>query len=433
MAVSSILSASCTARAGVVALLLLAPPAPGGAQDLPTCDEDNAGLVLPEGFCALVVADQVGRARHLTVGPNGDVIVALSGGRTGDGGVVVLRDTTGDGRADVESRFAAGSGNGIAVRDGYLYYAVNEAVVRYPWRTGALEPAGPADTIVSGLPAASSHRAKSIAFDDEGWMYVNIGSPSNACQEERRTRGSPGKDPCDELETRAGIWRFDADRTGQTQADGERFATGLRNTVALAFRPQDGHLYGVVHGRDQLSDLWPEYFTEFANAEKPAEEFVRIEEGSDFGWPYCYYDGQIERKVLAPEYGGDGERIRRCRDKDDPLIAFPAHWAPNGLLFYQGSQFPAAFRGGAFIAFHGSWNRAPLPQEGYNVVLARFDERGPTGRWTVFARGFAGETVGPREADHRPVGVAEGPDGSLYVSDDQGGRIYRILFARARR
>jgi len=420
-------------RAVLSTVLLLAAAAPGHTQDLPPCDDDNAGLVLPEGFCALVVADQVGRARHLTVSDNGDVIVALSGSRASDGGIVVLRDTTGDGRADIESRFASGSGNGIALRDGYLYYAINEAVVRYPWRLGALEPAGPADTIVSGLPAESSHRAKSIAFDDDGWLYVNIGSPSNACQEQRRTAGSPGKDPCDELETRAGIWRFDANRTGQTQADGERFATGLRNTVALAFRPQDGQLYGVVHGRDQLSTLWPEYYTDYANAEKPAEEFVRIEQGSDFGWPYCYYDAQLERKVLAPEYGGDGQRVRRCRDMDDPLIAFPAHWAPNGLVFYQGTQFPQAFRGGAFIAFHGSWNRAPLPQEGYNVALARFDEQGPTGRWTVFARGFAGEIMGPREAEHRPVGVAEGPDGSLYVSDDSGGRIYRILFARAGR
>ncbi len=413
-------------------LLVLGVVAPLRAQGLPPCDPENAGLTVPEGFCALIVADHVGRARHLTVAANGDVIVALAASRTEDGGVVVLRDTTGDGQADVESRFGSGAGNDVELRDGYLYFAINDAVVRYPWRQGALQPTGPADTIVSGLPAESSHRAKSIAFDDDGGMYVNIGSPSNSCQQERRTPGVPGKDPCDELETRAGIWRFDADRTRQTQADGTRFATGLRNTVALAVRPQDGRLYGVVHGRDQLAQLWPEYFTDAQNAETPAEEFVRIEAGSDFGWPYCYYDPQLEQKVLAPEYGGDGERVGRCRDKDDPLLALPAHWAPNGLHFYQGTQFPGPFRGGAFIAFHGSWNRAPLPQEGYNVVLARFDDDGPTGRWTVFVRGFAGGTMGPREAEHRPVGVAEGPDGSVYVSDDRGGRIYRIIFERAR-
>jgi glucose/arabinose dehydrogenase len=162
--------------------------------------------------------------------------------------------------------------------------------------------------------------------------------------------------------------------------------------------------------------------------EKPAEEFVLIGQGSDFGWPYCYYDPASDTKVLAPEYGGDGREVGRCAEKDDPLIAFPAHWAPNGLHFYRGDQFPAEYNGGAFIAFHGSWNRAPMPQGGYNVVFAPFEGNEPTGEWSVFADGFAGSDVSPRGAAHRPVGIAEGPDGSLYVSDDAGGRIYRILY-----
>ncbi|NIM51358.1 MAG: sorbosone dehydrogenase [Gemmatimonadales bacterium] len=415
---------------GVTLLLVASLQAAGAAaqQPVPRCAPDNAGITLPEGFCALVVADGVGRARHLTVAPNGDVFVAIGATRGSAGGVLALRDTTGDGVADVQVRFGSGAGDDVEFRGGYLYYSTNNAVVRYPWRVGSLEPAGPADTIARDLPATRGHRAKSIAFGSGGALYVNVGSPSNACQQQSRTAGSAGKDPCDELETRAGIWRFDADRTDQRQRDGRRFATGLRNTVALAARPQDGKLYGVVHGRDQLSGLWPRYFTDDQSAEKPSEEFVRIEEGDDFGWPYCYHDPERGQKVLAPEYGGDGETLGRCSEKKDPLIGFPAHWAPNGLHFYSGTQFPARYRGGAFIAFHGSWNRAPLPQAGYNIVFAPFDGGEPTGEWDVFADGFAGENVSPRGAAHRPVGVAEGPDGSLYVGDDRNGRIYRVVY-----
>ena len=275
-----------------------------------------------------------------------------------------------------------------------------------------MQPAGAADTIVSALPARGGHRAKSFVFGPGGAIYVNVGSPSNACQEQQRTVESPGKDPCEELENWAGIWRFDPDRSGQRQGDGSRYATGMRNTVALGVRGQDGEIYAAIHGRDQLT-LWPEHFDDAMNAEKPAEEFVRVREGSDFGWPYCYYDPALELKVLAPEYGGDGRSVGRCAGKDDPLIGFPAHWAPNGLHFYSGTQFPERYRGGALIAFHGSWNRAPLPQGGYNVD------------------GFAGEDVSPRGAAHRPVGLAEGPDGSLYVSDDRGGRIFRIVYRGA--
>ena len=411
----------------VVGIALACSAVAAGAQGV-RCAADNAGLVLPEGFCAVVVADTVGRARHLAVAPNGDVVVALAAGRGRDGGVLVSRDTTGDGVADVLARFGDGTGNDVEFHGGALYFARNETVLRYPWPAGTLVPTAPPDTIATDLPAERSHRAKSLAFDDRGGMYVNIGSPSNACQVDARSPGSPGRDPCPELDTRAGIWRFVADRTGQTLRDGERFATGLRNTVALATRPQDGRLYGAVHGRDQLATLWPEMFDDAASAEKPAEEFVRITEESDFGWPYCYYDPALHRKVLAPEYGGDGRIEGRCADADEPLIGFPAHWAPNGLHFYQGTQFPSGYRGGAFIAFHGSWNRAPMPQAGYSVVFAPFDGDEPTGEWSVFADGFAGADKSPGGADHRPVGVTEGPDGSLYVSDDSGGRIYRIVY-----
>jgi glucose/arabinose dehydrogenase len=212
---------------------------------------------------------------------------------------------------------------------------------------------------------------------------------------------------------------------GQTESDGVRFATGLRNTVALRMHPGTGVLYGVMHGRDQLHDLWPDLFTVEQSAEKPAEEFVRLNEGDDYGWPYCYFDPETNQNVLAPEYGGDGHQVGRCVDKDEPIIGFPGHWAPDDLEFYTGTQFPERYRGGAFIAFHGSWNRAPLPQEGYNVVFVPAAGDGFSTDWEVFADNF--RTDDP-DTSARPVGLAMGPDGSLYVSDSQHGRIWKIMY-----
>ncbi|HSM59185.1 MAG TPA: PQQ-dependent sugar dehydrogenase [Longimicrobiales bacterium] len=406
------------------------PTVSGGAPSplAERCLPDDGAITLPDGFCAVLVTDDLPGARHIAVADNGDVFVAvrnLRSGRDGPvtpGGVAVLRDTDGDGRADVTERWGVNGGNEVLLADGYVYQAPDDAVLRYPLEPGSMTPSGPPDTIVSGLPATQNHTAKSIALGGDGSLYVNIGSPSNACMEESRTPGSPGRDPCPQLDTRAGIWRFAAGRTGQRQEDGTRFATGLRNTVALGTHPGTGALYGVVHGRDQLHDMFPDRFTVAQNTEKPSEELVRITEGSDFGWPYCYHDPETGRKVLAPEYGGDGQEVGRCADKDMPIVGFPAHWAPNDLEFYTGDQFPDRYAGGAFIAFHGSWNRAPDPQEGFRVVFvpASGDELGT--EWETFADGFQ-EMPGTA----RPVGVAVGPDGSLYVSESTRGRIWRIV------
>jgi glucose/arabinose dehydrogenase len=218
-----------------------------------------------------------------------------------------------------------------------------------------------------------------------------------------------------------------ADRPDQVQADGEHFATGLRNTFALSIGPR-GRLWGVQHGRDGVHDLWGDIYTAEQQAEVPSEEFVLIESGDDFGWPYCLHDPVIGAKVLAPEYGGDGKQVGRCGTAKGPAVAFPGHWAPTGLAFYRGDDLPERYREGAFVAFHGSWNRAPLPQGGYNLVFVPFRSGEPTGEWEVFADGFAGDDISPRGAAHRPAGVAIGPDGSLFVSDDTAGRIFRIVF-----
>jgi glucose/arabinose dehydrogenase len=378
-------------------------------------------------FCALVVADVGERVRHIAVRPNGDVVVSVASRPEGEatGGIYVLRDTTGDGAMDVQSRFGnLNGGTGLHIVGDQVWFGYDDAIVRYTLPEGALEPTAGPDTIVIGLPADRSHRAKSIAIGSDGRLYVNIGSPSNSCQAQDRQPGVPGQDPCPDLEARAGIWVFDGNRVGQTQADGARFATGIRNAVAIGLSG-DGQLYAVQHGRDNLAQNWE--YTEEASAEKPAEELFRVDQGDDFGWPYCYFDPELNRRVMAPEYGGDGQEQGRCAGTEDPVFAFPAHWAPNDLLFYTGDQFPARYRDGIFIAFHGSWNRAPLPQGGYNVVFLPFNAGAPLANYDVFADGFAGETMTPGEADHRPTGLAEGPDGSLYITSDQNGRIWRVM------
>ncbi len=406
------------------------PPASDTTATAAACDPDDGGITLPEGFCARVVAEGVGPARHMAVAPDGDIYVKT---RSEEGGIAALRDTTGDHRADVVRRFGDFGGTGIAIHDGSLYASSTQAVYRWPLpdTSGeALVPEGEPEVVVGGFPEQGSHASKSFAFDESGHLYVNVGAPSNACQEEDREAGSPGMDPCPLLEGYAGIWRFDADETGQTYAPGARYATGIRNVVGLDWNAASGALYVMQHGRDQLHQNWPDLYTEEESAALPAEELLRLTEGADAGWPYCYYDGQQDEKVLAPEYGGDGEEVGRCDQYLDPVAAFPGHWAPNGLLFYTGEQFPERYRGGVFIAFHGSWNRAPLPQRGYKVSFVPFEGGTVAGDYEPFADGFAGvdPIPSPAAAEYRPMGLAQGPDGALYIVESREGRIWRVVY-----
>ncbi len=393
-------------------------------------DSDNGGLTLPKGFSALVVADDLGRGRHLVVRDNGDIYLALRNLKN-NYGIVALRDTSGDGKADITKYFGEYPGTGIDIHQGYLYFASDTAVMRYKLIENQLLPDPRPEQIAGGFILQHQHAVKPFSFDKKGNMYVNVGAPSNACQERMRTPGSPGLDPCPQLERQGGIWQFKDDVPGQTQQEnGRRYATGIRHAVALDWNHHSNHLYVVMHGRDQLNQFFPEHFDQQESVELPSEEFLLVEEGDDFGWPYCYYDHHKNKKVLAPEYGGDGEKTGRCEDAKNPILGLPAHYAPNDLIFYEGSMFPEKYHHGAFIAFHGSWNRAPKEQKGYLVAFVPFDKEFPSGDWEIFANGFAGidYIASPGDAKHRPCGVETGPDGSLYISDSVNGKIWRVLY-----
>jgi glucose/arabinose dehydrogenase/mono/diheme cytochrome c family protein len=407
------------------------------------CASDNGGLTLPDGFCATVFADSIGHARHIVVGSDGTVYVnTWSGTYYGNdtphpgGFLVALRDSNGDGKADVISRFGDSvqsgghGGTGIALYKNAIYAESNDKIVRYALPANGNVPVGVADVVLSGLPLTGDHPMHPFAIDSSGGLYVDLATPTNSCQFKNRVAGSMGQQPCPELATRGGIWLYDANRTGQAFSPAERYATGIRNADGIAVDSTGRGIYSTQHGRDQLGDNWPKLYTTAQGAAEPAEELLRVEKGSDYGWPECYFDSAQKKLVLAPEYGGDGGKaIGPCATKTGPIASFPAHWAPNDLALYKGSMFPAHYRGGAFIAFHGSWNRAPLPQAGYKVVFVPFVGGNPTGNFEIFADGFAPAVLmSPAQATHRPSGVALGPDGALYIADDVVGRIWRVAY-----
>ncbi|HLL97210.1 MAG TPA: PQQ-dependent sugar dehydrogenase, partial [Spirosoma sp.] len=241
----------------------------------PVPDPDNGGIKLVTGFSALVFADNVGKARHAAIDPiTGTLFVKL--GRLDDGkGIVQLSDTDGDGRADETVTFGSYPGTGAGIYNGYLYASADTAVFRYKLTNGKVMETTQPETIITGLTLQRQHAGKSLALSPDGKLYVNFGAPSNACQEKDRQKGSKGQDPCPLLESYGGIWVFDANKMNQRQSDGKRYATGIRNAVALDWNTATNTLYALQHGRDNLNN-WGGVFTDSLSAELPSEEFLMV-------------------------------------------------------------------------------------------------------------------------------------------------------------
>jgi len=397
--------------------------------------QNNASLKLPAGFKATLFADTIGSARHISITSNGVVFAKLMYPNKAGKSIIRLEDKNNDGVADKISGWGKYGGTGIFVKGKSLYATSNTSVFLYQLndKDEVVDTSAP-KTIVKGLIDRNQHESKSITLDGQGNIYVNVGAYSNACQEKDRMPGSKGMMPCPILDSAGGIWKFDGQKENQEYGDGIRYATGLRNVVGLDWNTQTNSLFVTQHGRDQLNSFYPKLYTADQNAELPAETMYEMKQGDNAGWPYVYFDPYQKKKIVSPEYGGDGIK-EGGENALDPIAFFPAHMAPNALLFYTGNQFPEKYKNGAFIAFHGSWNRAPLPQEGYFVAFVPFKNGKPNGEWEIFANGFSGLTgeekvKNPRNAKARPCGLAQGPDGSLYVSDDSKGAIFKISYSK---
>jgi glucose/arabinose dehydrogenase len=391
LGVLAILLAACGGSNGPAAPLATTAPVntpvamtlrvPKGMNDTALTEERT--LTLPSGFGTAVFAAGLGKARFMAWSPEGDLVISEFS--QADGKVSVLPDRNKDGTADERIIFARGMRNphGLAFREGFLYIAEEHRVVRLPWRGG--QPAeGQPEVIVPDLPVGG-HYTRTIGFGPDDKLYLSIGSSCNAC-DERDTR-------------RATIMQYNADGSG-----GRVYAKGLRNAVGFVWRPGSDELWATNNGRDQLGD------------DLPPETINFVRDGQDFGWPYCH-NGQIRDE----QYG----RLGSCDRVTRPTFELQAHSAPLGLAFYSGSAFPADYHGDLFVAFHGSWNRTT--PTGYKVIRARFANGQPTGNAEDFITGWLGANG---SSWGRPVDVSVGADGSMYVSDDALGVVYRVSAGR---
>jgi glucose/arabinose dehydrogenase len=409
--------------AAALALSIFAAPAFG---------EEPDGLKLPPGFQATVVADGLMGMRHLAVRKNGDVYVSTRAPRGQPSqGVLGLRMTK-DGKLGIKTPFSrVEGGTGIRIYGDALYATTQTSVYRWTFSGNDIVPVPAAQPLISGIPEGGQVN-RMLTFDDGGALYLSVSGSGNICTDPNGPKDAKpvGLRPCPALANRGGVWRFSATKLGQKfPDDGVQIATGIRDMDALDWRRGDG-LYGVMHGRNGTSATWPDIITA-ADDDAVAEEMHRIKKGANLGWPYTYYDGVRNLRLVSPEYGGDGKTSPTETTYSTPALAFPGHSAPLDMVFYNGSQFPREYRGGAFVAFHGGGgNGGDAGRPGFNVVYVPF-VKGKPGEFTVFADGFAGPDNASKntaKAAYRPVGLAVAPDGSLYIADDKKGRLWRITY-----
>lgn len=408
----------------IVAALTVAP-----------CAAHAADITVPPGFRATVVFDGAGPARHLAVDKRGDLYVSNllpRGAPAGSAapGILALRDTDGDGKFDEAKHFGDVAGTGIRFRGDALYATSASTVYRYRFHNGELTPSAPPEVIVSGMPTGG-FASRGLTFDNRGGLYVSVGGGGNMCVDKPGPTGKP-LDPCPELASRAGIWRYDADKPGQSHpTDGERFATGVRDMQSIDWNSADRSLYAVMQGRNGVNNAGAKLFTAEDSAQGVAEEMHRVTRGADLGWPYTHFDGRTMQRVKSPEYGGKpGDVVNGGYSV--PVAALPAHSSPLDMVLYDGKQFPASYRGGAFVALHGG-SEGDRPQHGYQVLFVPKPPAKGFAKPVVFADGFANGDPRPQAAEYRPSGLAVAPNGALYVMDAKTGRIWRIDYVGAAR
>ncbi|UFP96472.1 PQQ-dependent sugar dehydrogenase [Gloeobacter morelensis] len=346
------------------------------AQAAPNLDR----IDLPPGFSIGIFAQGLDRPRAVAFAPNGDLFVT----EIGAGRVSVLPDRDGNGKADRRVTFAGklDDPHGLAFYNSHLYIGETGKVARYPYQSGQLEGRN-RQVVVNNLPSGGGHFTRTVAFGPDDKMYVSIGSTCNVCVERDKRRAT--------------VMQFNPDGSG-----GRIYASGLRNAVGLRF-DSAGRLWATSNGRDWLGD------------DTPPDELHILEDGMSAGWPFCHAG---KYKDPEPKYAALGS----CEQVKRPVWGFQAHSAPLGVSEYTGTQFPPEYRGDLFVAFHGSWNRSR--PTGYKVVRAEVED-GKIVRLSDFATGWLRPD---REVVGRPVDVLAGPDGSLFVTDDGEGVIYRIRY-----